>query len=83
MSNELFGCLPLLSQNVPLSCVWRLRSIPNGRQMKTDYIYFIRNDFVQQTNEPIQLSTPDRVQGGADKKLDSSECFAYISLFYC
>ena len=59
-SDEFFARLPLLSRNDLSSCVRRFReSIPKTCQTKAGYINVIQNDFARQTNQLIQLSTPD------------------------
>ena len=60
---EFFARLPLLSRNDLSSCIRRFQDIiPKRCQTKAGYINIIEDDFTRQTNQLIQLATPDLLQ---------------------
>jgi hypothetical protein len=59
-TDEVFARLLLLPRDTLLECVHRFKEqIPRDYHTKDGYAKLIRTDFAQQTNELIQLSTPD------------------------
>lgn len=58
--NETFVWLPLLSRNELSSCVQRFQgNVPRECKMKVACIKLIESDFLQQTKQLIQSSTPE------------------------